>query len=69
MRQKNFKKPKGRACVLFDTSEPSQGVKSNHISALQLDVTPLVQSWGKSGEMGQNPIRARVWCQDISRKN
>lgn len=58
MRQKNFRKPKGRTCVFYDTSEPSQGVKSNHISILQLDVIPLVQSWGKSEEMGQNPIGA-----------
>lgn len=46
MRQKNFKKPKGGTCALFDISEPSQYVKSNSISTLQLSVSPLVQIAG-----------------------
>lgn len=41
--EKKSKKPKGGTCALFDTSEPSQYVKSNSISTLPLSVAPLVQ--------------------------
>lgn len=62
----NFKKPKGRTCALFDTSEQSQCVKSNSISTLQSSVTPLVQI---AGEIGQNPISGIVWCQEACNEN